>query len=117
MENFDAVGRYREQERAREIDASGHYVDRQGNRIEFSGVEDLANYLADSDDSRQAFVARAFQHFVKQPPAAYGADTLDRLTKTFEESDCNIRQLLVEIAVVAATEVLTPADNTIAAAD
>ncbi|MCR9296015.1 MAG: DUF1588 domain-containing protein, partial [bacterium] len=76
MENFDAVGRYREQERAREIDASGHYVDRQGNRIEFSGVEDLANYLADSDDSRQAFVARAFQHFVKQPPAAYGADTL-----------------------------------------
>jgi hypothetical protein len=62
----------------------------------------LANYLAASPDAHRAFVDRAFQHFVKQPVAAYGAERLDELTQGFRKSNFNIRQLLVDIAVIGA---------------
>ncbi len=41
---------------------------------------------------------------VKQPAAAYGADTLDQLTEKFEQSGYNIRELIVDIATLAATQ-------------
>ena len=40
----------------------------------------------------------------EQPAAAYGPETLDQLLKNFRESNFNIQQLLVEIAVVASLE-------------
>lgn len=103
LENFDAVGRYREQDGELPIDPTGGYTDRAGVDVRFSGAGELAAYLIESSDSRQAFVARAFQHFVKQPPAAYGTDTLNALTKSFEDNDFNIQKLIAEIAVVATT--------------
>ena len=103
LENFDAVGRYRLTEREREIDASGFYTARSGERVEFAGPRELAEYLVRSDDAPRAFVNRAFQHFVKQPVAAFGDDAIDQLTEKFKNSEYNIRELLVEIAVLAAT--------------
>ena len=104
LENYDAVGRYRELERSKSIDSKGSYDPRAGGTIHFAGPAALAEYLISSDDAQRAFVSRAFQHFVKQPPAAYGPETLDRLLKSFRESNFNIQQLLVEIAVVASLE-------------
>lgn len=102
LENWDAVGRFREIERNKSIDASGHYVNREGVDVQFVGASDLARYLANSTDAHQAFVRRAFQYLVKQPPAAFGPDTLDQLTRRFIESQFSIRQLVIEIAVLAA---------------
>ncbi len=104
LENYDAVGRYRDLERGKSIDAKGNYDPRAGGLVGFAGPADLAEYLVNSDDSQRAFVSRAFQHFVKQPVAAYGPETMDRLLKSFRESNFNIQQLLVEIAVVASLE-------------
>ncbi len=102
LENFDAVGRYRQKERGKSIDATGRYLTRTDEEVTFESVRQLAEFLADSDDAHRAFVARAFQHFVKQPVAAYGPDTLDKLLSKFRTNNCNIRLLLVDIAVVAA---------------
>lgn len=104
LENFDAVGRYREMERNKPIDANGNYDPRMGGKITFAGPDELAEYLISSEDSQRAFVSRAFQHFVKQPVAAYGPDTMERLLAGFRESNFNVQQLLVEIAVVASLE-------------
>jgi hypothetical protein len=57
--------------------------------------------LADSEDCHRAFVESVFEYFVKQPVAAYGPDTLDRLTERFRESGFSVRELLVAIAVTA----------------
>lgn len=101
LENYDAVGKIREMERGKAVDTTGQYVSRAGDLVKFDGIGDLADYLANSEDSRRAFVSRAFQHFVKQPPAAFGADTLDNLTRQFSDNGCNITKLLVEISLVA----------------
>ena len=111
LENFDAVGRYRVTERDKPIDTEGGYTDRSGKRTKINGPQALSSFLASSDDAHRAFVERAFQHFVKQPPAAYGPNTLPDLIKRFKEQQFNIRELLIDIAVVAASDVLTDADE------
>ena len=104
LENFDAVGRYREKERNKAIDPTGRYTTLSDEIVTFSGARDLAEFLANNNDGHRAFVARAFQHFVKQPVAAYGVDTLDQLVTKFRDSGFHIQKLIVEIAVIAAME-------------
>ncbi len=104
LEHFDAVGKFRELDQDKPVDASGSYVTRDDKEVTFNSAQDVAQFLAHSDDAHRAFVSRAFQHFVKQPMGAYGPDTLDNLTAKFKESGFNIRSLLVEIAVIAAME-------------
>jgi hypothetical protein len=106
LENFDSVGRHRTEERGKTIDSLGHYTSLEGEEVEFAGPAELADYLATSNDAHRAFVDRAFQFLVKQPVAAYGPQTLDELTRKFRESGFNIRELVVEIAVTAASEPL-----------
>lgn len=101
LEQYDATGRFRSVEGEREVDASGAYIDRAGEEHRFSNASELADYLAGSEELQRAFVNRAFQHFTKQPAAAFGPQVLDELTAAFVNSNCSLPNLLVEIAVVA----------------
>jgi len=102
LEGYDATGRLRDQERSKPIDATGVYIDRVGQEISINGASELAAYLATSDDATGAFINRMFLHFVKHPVGAYGENRLDQLKTSFRESGYNIRELIVEIAVIAA---------------
>lgn len=106
LEHYDAIGRYRDIDRGKNVDSQGGYTDKSGEFVEFDGIEELSQYLAESRDAHEAFVRRAFQHFVKQPPAAYGPETLDKLVEEFRANKYNIRKLIIEIAVVAASSPL-----------
>jgi hypothetical protein len=102
LENFDAVGRFRDKEKDKPIDSKTVYVTPEATEIPFSGAKDLANYLVNSADAHRNFIEKLFQHFVKQPVHAFGPNTLDQLYEDFVQSDYNVRQLIVGIAVVAA---------------
>ncbi|TWU47240.1 PA14 domain protein [Rubripirellula tenax] len=102
LEHFDATGVYRDQENGKPIDAAGNYVTRTGDSVSFNGARELGDYLAGSPDCHRSFVESAFEHFVKQPIAAFGADRADELTRYFQDTDFNIHQLIVAIAVIAA---------------
>ncbi|MEQ1829872.1 MAG: DUF1588 domain-containing protein, partial [Pirellula sp.] len=102
LENYDAVGRFRDLERQKPIISTGHYRSRNDQNVTFQNPSELADYLANSPDAHRAFVNRAFQHFVKQPAEAYGADTLDTLVGLFVKSGYNMRRLIIEIAVIGA---------------
>jgi hypothetical protein len=97
LENFDAVGRFRDAENGKPIDASGAYQTRSGGLVHFHGVRDLAAFLADSPEVHEAFVERVFHHLVKQPVRAYGPKRLDELRQSFEQNDYSMRKLMVEI--------------------
>ena len=101
LEQYDAVGRYREKEHAKLIDVSGQYNARDGSVAKFAGARELARYLADSDETHEAFSRQMFQQFVKQPVRAYGLESSGKLKQKFAEHGYNIRKLLVEIAVIA----------------
>ncbi len=102
LENFDAVGRYREKENSKPIDASGRYETRAGEVAQFASGRELAKFLATSPEVHAAFTERLFQHYAKQPVMAYGIDRPERLLKSFSENGYNIRRLVVDAAVIAA---------------
>jgi mono/diheme cytochrome c family protein len=102
LEEFDAIGRYREVEKNRAVDAAGSYRTKTGNMVEFDGASDLAQFLANSDESQAAFVRQLFHHIVKQPVRAYGPDRWEQLQRRFVEHEFNIHKLLAEIVAASA---------------
>ena len=104
MEKFDAIGRLRTSENGQPVDCSGSYQSRSGKLVKFSGVSDLAHYLAESDESHAAFVEKLFQHMTKQPIRAYGPQVISSLQASFEKNDCSIRKLMVDSVTVAAAK-------------
>jgi cytochrome c553 len=105
LEHFDAVGRYRNEEKGRPIDAAGFYETRSGELVNFDGVREIAAFLADSEEAHIAFIQQLFHHLVKQPIRAFGYHELTDLMRFFATHDFNIRKLMVE---VMATSALTP---------
>lgn len=102
LENYDAVGRFRTEDAGKPIDATGSYRTRTGELVNFHGVRDLANYLADSDETRSSFVEQLFHYMIKQPIRAYGADTLPKLRDRFAANRYSIRRLAADIVTTAA---------------
>ena len=109
MEHYDAVGRYRERDHDKPIDATGAYQARSGELVTFKGVRDLAKFLADSPEVHEAFAEQLFQHLVKQPIRAYGLNKRAEVTKNFTDNGFNIRRLVVQIATDAAMQGRQPA--------
>ena len=108
LENFDAVGRFRTEDAGKPIDPTGGYRMRTGELVKFHGVRDLANFLADNDETRSTFVEQLFHYMIKQPIRAYGPDTLPKLRDSFAAQRFNIRRLAVEIVTATA---LAPAEK------
>ena len=102
LERFDAVGRYREQDREKPIDASGSYRPAEGARVEFNGARELANYLVTSPEAHHAFTTQMFHFLVQQSARAYGPETTAQLTKSFVEHNFHMRQLAVQVMVSSA---------------
>ena len=82
LENFDAVGRFRDRG-AGQADRRQRGATRPAPATwcKFAGVRDLAEFLADSDETHAAFVEQLFHHLVKQPVRAYGPQSARRAAK------------------------------------
>jgi hypothetical protein len=102
LENFDAVGRFRDAENGRPIDATGGYQARTGESVAFPDVRGLATFLAASEEVHATFVEQLFQYLVKQPVRAYGPQTLGHLRQSFEMHQYNMRNLVLDIATLSA---------------
>jgi len=113
LERFDAIGRYRAEEKGRPVDASGAYEAPSGETFKFSGARDLASALAGSEEAHSAFVEQLFHYLVKQPIRAFGPRELSSLKSSFVASGFHVRKLLVEIMAESAAardvKVTTPA--------
>ena len=102
LEHFDAVGRFRKEENGKPVNAEGAYRTRHGDLVKFTGVNDLAKFLADSPETHSAFVEQLFHFLVKQPIRAFGPNTRETLRQSFVANQFNIRALIVQIVVQSA---------------
>ena len=100
LESYDAIGRFRLVENGKKIDCGGSYTSRSGKIFRFNGARELGTYLATSDEAHAAFVEKLFQHLVKQPVRAYGANTLPELQDYFEKNEYSIRKLMAKIVTL-----------------
>lgn len=102
FERFDAVGRVRATDNAKPVDDRVEYTDADGNTHLLRGARDLAVHAADSRAGQEGFVRSLFHSMVRQEPGAYGPDTVARLGERFRADRLHVRNLAVEIAVLAA---------------
>lgn len=100
LENFDAVGRYRETDDDKPVNAQTVYRTRGGEDRVLNGARDLANFLANDHAAQKNFIRQLFRFYTKNEIDAFGAEQLDRLHRRFIEHEFRIRDLLVDIAMV-----------------
>ena len=111
LEHFDAVGRFRADERGKPIDANGLYEPPSGEVTKYVGARQLGTILAASDETHTAFVEQLFHHMVQQPIRAFGPARLPELRRFFADHGYNVRSLLVEIVAGSASVSSNPAPN------
>jgi hypothetical protein len=103
LERFDAIGRFRPEEKGKPIDATGTYEPPSGEPARYEGARQLAEKLAASDEAHSAFVEQLFHHMIQQPIRAFGPDLLPRLKGSFADRKYDISSLLIEIVAASAT--------------
>ena len=114
FERFDAVGRVRATDNKKPVNPVSDYATADGNVIKLTGARDVAIHAAESLPGQTGFVRNLFQEMVKQPPAAYSPELLGQLTSKFRADNFHVRNLAVEVAVVAAlrpTVTTTPSNR------
>jgi hypothetical protein len=114
FERFDAVGRVRTTDNLKPVDPTSDYTTSDGNVIKLTGARDVAIHAAESLSGQTGFVRNLFHSLVKQPPAAYSPELVGQLTEKFRADNFHVRNLAVEVAVVAAlrpTVTTTPSNR------
>ena len=102
LENFDAVGRWRESDNDKPVNTKSDYTTVDGATVSLSSARDIADYAVSNPAAHRAFAAALFHHMVKQPVAAFGPGALGDLREGFAKSNFNIRELMIEIAKIHA---------------
>jgi len=102
FERFDAVGRVRETDNAKPVNTVSEYIASDGTVLTLRGARDVALHAAESEAGQTGFVRNLFQAMVKQPTTAYSPELLAQLTERFRRDQYHVRNLAVEVAVVAA---------------
>jgi hypothetical protein len=93
MEHFDAIGRYREDDRGLTLDTHGDY----GDLGEFDSPASLGKILGESDDAMACIVKSFWRQSMGHVETEGEADSLDALTERFEGGGYSIQSMLVEL--------------------
>jgi hypothetical protein len=94
FEHFDAVGRWRDQENGKPIDATGEIVDTDVPGT-FDGAPALGKKIAFSAELRACTVTQWFRFAAGREEEAADACTLAQLNKAFADSGNHVRDLLL----------------------
>lgn len=109
LEQYDAVGRFRTKENNKPVNVATEYQTAEGEVVNLNGARDLAEHTATSAAARRGFVRHLFHYAIKQTPAAFGPETMQKLDNRFVESGFHVRNLFIEVAAVAAMNRPEPA--------
>ena len=102
LEHFDAVGKFREKDNAKPVNAEGGYFTKAGQQVKFNGAVELGKFLASSPEVAESFAEQMFHHVGYQPVRAYGPKAQEKLSTAFAKSGYNITALLAESAMMFA---------------
>lgn len=93
LEQFDTIGRFRDQESGKPVNATGDYLSQSGEKFHFTGAADLANHVANSSEAHHSFVERLFQHMTQQPVRGFSETCHQELVDEFASRNFSIREL------------------------
>ncbi len=97
LEHFDALGRYRETQNGKSIDASGEIIGTLDADGVFDGALELANRLGSSEQVRECVTIQWFRYGYGRNETLEDSCTLDFLRQSFADSNYNIKEFLVAL--------------------
>jgi hypothetical protein len=97
FEHFDGIGRWRDTEAGKPIDATGELEDTRDIDGPFDGVIDLATKLSQSAEVRECMVRQWFRFGYGRGETDADQCTLDALAAAFDQTHGDINQLLVAL--------------------
>ena len=98
FENFDELGRWRDEENGRPIDASGlvtRTLDMDG---PFDGVAELGSRMADSEHVHRCVVSQVVRYGLGRGEAETDGCLLNDLYDTYQESGYDLKVLIRQLA-------------------
>lgn len=98
FEHYDELGRWRDEDDGRAVDASGEIVSTRDANGPFYGVPELAERLADSRDVAECVVRQMFRFALQRVEANADRCTITSIDAHFASSGKSLRDLLVHIA-------------------
>ncbi len=108
LEQFDAMGRIRDEEQGKTIDARGKYFTSTGEKVEFNGARELAVKLVADPEVQQSFVEQMFHHLIHQPIRAYDEQQVNELRDSFVAQGLNMKRLARDCALLAVRAPVPP---------
>ncbi len=111
LENYDGIGRWREKDGDKPVDASGDFRSDEGKEMKLKGARDVAEFAANSPSAHRVFVEKLFHHLVKQPVRAYGEGEMENLRTAFEASGFRIPELAKRIALATCRHEVSPKEQ------
>lgn len=97
MEDYDAVGAYRQSDEGKTVDASGGLFEVDGEDRSFNGLGELSAILAKSEQARRCFAVQYFQQAQGRFLTEKDVCGLRPLVHKFAEEDQTIADLIVKI--------------------
>lgn len=101
LENFDAVGRFREEENGVPIEASGDLLT-SGGLVPFSGAQELSELLQEDPRLYACAVEKLFSFATGRLPSDSEADDAcrtEKLTDAFADGDYDFRELITMVVL------------------
>jgi mono/diheme cytochrome c family protein len=102
FEHFDAVGRWRDTDNGKPIDASGDMNDVEqlgsGTHAPFSGLPELASVLAGSHQSKACFARQIYRFTKGAVEAPEDRCAIDGVVARFAESGFDMQELMIAVA-------------------
>jgi hypothetical protein len=103
FEKFDAIGKYRETENGKPIDATGDMVDVEGQGTKtsapYSTLPELAGILSTSEAAQKCFVKQSFRFAAGALESSDELCVIEDLNTTWAAHDGDVRELLVAVVL------------------
>jgi hypothetical protein len=97
LEQYDAIGGFRDVEGGEPIDSSGVVTSTEDADGEFNGGAELAARLAGSEQVRRCVATQWLRYSLARPDSADDACALAQLQTSFQESDGDLKGLMLEL--------------------
>jgi hypothetical protein len=94
LDNFDAIGKYRTEDKGYPIDSSGTLF----GDVPFANAIDLTQTLSEQPNVYRCMVEKLYAYTGRPPIRVYAIEHIEELTAAFIASDYSFRELLVAVA-------------------
>jgi len=96
FENYDAVGQYRTTEVGKPVDSSGT-IELGSSKLTFKDAVDLTTQLAKTPELRECVSRHWVRYLLRRQELKEEKTTIDALLKAFDDSQGDLREVLVAV--------------------